>query len=67
MADEQTTTRGVLAASLCNAFNGGVAWDFLKYDSRVTWLHHADRVFHELAQHEHMVIAIDEVGEDHVG
>jgi hypothetical protein len=59
--DNQTTARTVMAASLCNATNGVAAWDALPPGGRPHWLHRADEVIRELAAHEWMLVAIDEV------
>lgn len=57
-ADEEIT---VLAASLCNAFNGGIAWDFLMSDAKDHWRRRAREFSRELGRHEWAVIALDEL------
>lgn len=56
--------RTILASSLCDATNGAGSWECLPPSGgRESWLHRADRVIRELAHREHVIVAIDDLGD----
>lgn len=55
------TTRTVLATALCDAMNWPGTWERLHREAQTSWHHRADKVIHELAQREHVVVAIEEL------
>lgn len=51
----------VVAASLCNTFNGGIAWDFMTAAVKHEWRSKAEKFGRELVRHEWCIIAADDL------
>lgn len=62
MTSRSETTRAVLASALCDAVNWPGTWEGLHREAQTSWRHRADKVIRELAQREHVIVPIDDIG-----